>query len=210
MVSSLAKTNGLHRRRLRAVRHVSGSATRRSRRPRCRCSRPTGPRRGTAQQPATSDASPARPIGMPARTAARISSVSLPAVMSVAMKPGQIALTRTLSGREFPRHRLGQAEHARLRGRIVRAAEDAAAALRRDRAEIDDAARLLLPHGRDHRLAHVERAAQVHVEHRVVVLRRDVHDLQRLGDAGIVDQHVDPPPARRSASSTAAGRPPCR
>ncbi len=37
-------------------------------------------------------------IGMPAITCARISGVSFPAVMSVAMKPGQSALTRTPSG----------------------------------------------------------------------------------------------------------------
>ena len=32
---------------------------------------------------------------------------------------------------------------------------------------------------------------QVDVEHRVVVLRRNIHELQRLRDAGVVDQHVD-------------------
>ena len=37
----------------------------------------------------------------------------------------------------------------------------------------------------------IQRAAQVDVEDGVVVFRLDVHDLQRLGDAGIVDQHVD-------------------
>ncbi len=51
---------------------------------------------------------------------------------------------------------------------------------------------LLLAHLRDEGLAQVEHAAQVDVQHRVVVLGLDVHDLQRLGDAGVVDEHVDP------------------
>ena len=93
---------------------------------------------------------------------------------------------------ELAGHRLGEAEHAGLGGAVVRPAEDAAAALRRDRRHADDRARLLLLHGRDRRLAHVERAAQVHVEDGVVVLRADAEELDRLGDAGVVDQHVDP------------------
>jgi hypothetical protein len=41
-------------------------------------------------------------------------------------------------------------------------------------------------------LAHVERATQVYVEHRVIILGLDVHELERLGDAGIIDECVDP------------------
>ena len=43
---------------------------------------------------------------------------------------------------ELARHGLGEAEHAGLRGRVVRSAEDAAAALRRDRGHADDRALL--------------------------------------------------------------------
>ena len=73
-----------------------------------------------------------------------MSSVSLPPVMSVWIRPGVTELTRMLSGPELARHRLGEAEHAGLGGAVVRAAEDAAAALRRDRRHADDRARLLL------------------------------------------------------------------
>ena len=45
---------------------------------------------------------------------------------------------------------------------------------------------------RDRRLAHIERPAQVDVEDGLLVSSLDVHDLQRLRDAGIVDQNVDP------------------
>ena len=46
---------------------------------------------------------------------------------------------------------------------------------------------------RDRGLAHVERAAQIDVENGIVVARRDLHQADRLGDAGIVDDHVDRP-----------------
>src|ERR1700712_4977071 len=58
---------------------------------------------------------------------------------------------------EFTRHRTGEAEHARLRGAVVRAAEDTAAALRGNRRHAHDAPALLLAHLRDDRLRHVER-----------------------------------------------------
>ena len=48
--------------------------------------------------PAPSAAAPTRPIGMPARICRSMSGVSLPAVMAVAMNPGQIASTRIPSG----------------------------------------------------------------------------------------------------------------
>jgi hypothetical protein len=96
-------------------------------------------------------------------------------------------------GAEFARHRLGQAEHPGLGRAVVRAAEDAAAALRRDRREADDRPGVAGAHIRDDRLRHVQRPAQAYVRHRLVVLGLDVHQLKRLGDAGVVDQHVDLP-----------------
>ena len=94
---------------------------------------------------------------------------------------------------EFARHRLRQPEDAGLGGAVVRPAEDAAAALGGDRRQTDDRARFALAHVRNHRLRHVERTAQADVGHRLIVLRLDFHELQRLGDAGVIDEHVDAP-----------------
>ena len=85
---------------------------------------------------------------------------------------GRHAVDADAVGAELARHRLGEAEHAGLGGRVMRPAEDAAAALRRDRGHAGDRALLRLAHVRDHRLAEVEHAAQVDVEDGVVVLRR--------------------------------------
>ena len=76
-----------------------------------------------------------------------------PCVMSVSISPGVIELTRMLIGTELARHRARQAEHAGLGGRVVRAAEDAAAALRRDGRDADDRAAALLLHRRASRPA---------------------------------------------------------
>jgi hypothetical protein len=64
---------------------------------------------------------------------------------------------------ELARHRFREAEHAGLCRAVMRAAEDAAAALRRDRRHAPDAAALLFFHLRNHGLRHVQRAAQIHV-----------------------------------------------
>ena len=111
--------------------------------------------------------------------------------MSVWISPGVIAVDADRVGAQLARHRARQAEHAGLGRRVVRAAEDAAAALRRHRRDADDRAALLALHLRNHGLRHQQRAAQAHVEDRVVVGVGDVHRLARLRDAGVVDQHVD-------------------
>ena len=54
--------------------------------------------------------------------------------------------------RDLPGQVLGEAQHRRLRGGVMGAAEDAAAPLAGDRAEGDDAAILLLLHDLAHRL----------------------------------------------------------
>ena len=69
----------------------------------------------------------------------------------------------------------------------MRAAKDAAAALGRDRRRTDDRAGLLLLHGRDHGLRHVQRAAQADVEDGIVVGVGDVQRLAWLGDAGVIE-----------------------
>ena len=97
--------------------------------------------------------------------------------MSVWISPGVTELTRMLSGPEFARHRLAEAEDPGLGRRIMRTAEDPAAALRRDRRQADDRSALARAHVRNDRLAHVQRAAQRDVGHRLVVVRLDVHEL---------------------------------
>ena len=74
----------------------------------------------------------------------------------------------------------------------MRTAEDTAAALGGNGRDADDAAGFLRPHRGDHRLRHQQRAAQADIEHRVIVGAFDVHQLQRLGDPGVIDQHIDP------------------
>src|SRR5262245_5123037 len=45
---------------------------------------------------------------------------------------------------------------------------------------------------RDRRLAHVECATKVDIEHGVIVFGLDFHELKWLCDAGIIDQYVHP------------------
>src|ERR1700753_3528079 len=44
---------------------------------------------------------------------------------------------------------------------------------------------------RDEGLAEIENATQVHIQHRVVIGWFDFEELQRLADAGIVDENID-------------------
>ena len=92
---------------------------------------------------------------------------------------------------ELARHGLGKAEHAGLGRRIMRAAENAAAALRGDGGHAADGALFPLAHMRDEGLAEMQDAGKIDAEHRIPGLVVDLHDLQRLRDAGIVDQDVD-------------------
>ena len=48
-----------------------------------------------------------------------------------------------------------------------------------------------MTHIRHHGLRHVECATQVDIEHRVIIFRLDLHQLQRLRYAGIVDKDID-------------------
>ena len=91
--------------------------------------------------------------------------------------------------RALLRQRLGEADLAGLGGGIVGLAELALLAV--DRRDVDDAAELALAHALDDVAAHVEQRAEVGVDHRGPLLR--LHAVQRgvLGDAGVVDQHLD-------------------
>ena len=121
--------------------------------------------------------------------------------MSVSIRPGRHAVHADAVRAEFARHRLGEAEHAGLGRRVMRAAEDAAAALRRDGRHAGDRALPSRPHVRNEGLAEVEDAAQVDVEDALPALRVDLHDLHRLGDAGIVDEDVDRPNSSMTCSA---------
>lgn len=75
---------------------------------------------------------------------------------------------------EFAGHGTCKAKHARLGRAVVRPPENAAATLRRDRRHANDAAALLLFHLREDGLRHVERAAQVHIDHGVEIGGLDI------------------------------------
>jgi len=51
---------------------------------------------------------------------------------------------------------------------------------------------------------HAKGATQLDVKHHVILLRLAVHDLERLRDAGVVRQDVDPAPAVEEALAAAS------
>ena len=91
--------------------------------------------------------------------------------------------------RAFLGQRLGEAVDARLGGGIIDLAVLAGLAV--DRADVDDPAVAARLHAFEHRLGHVEAAAEIGVDDLLPLLV--VHALHRrvAGDPGIVDQHVD-------------------
>ena len=84
---------------------------------------------------------------------------------------------------------LGEADFARLGGRIVHLAELSLLAV--DRGDIDDAAELSFAHALDHVAAHVEQRAEIGIDNRRPLLELHAVQLGIARDAGIVDQHVD-------------------
>ena len=74
----------------------------------------------------------------------------------------------------------------------MRAAEDTAAALGGNGRDADDAAGFLRPHGGNNRLRHQQRTAQADIKYRVIVGALDLHQLQRLGNPGVIHQHINP------------------
>ena len=91
--------------------------------------------------------------------------------------------------RAFLRQRLGEAVDARLGGGIIDLAILPGLAV--DRADVDDPAIAAAGHAFEHRLGHVEAAAEVGVDDVLPFLA--VHPLHRrvARDPGIVDEHVD-------------------
>jgi hypothetical protein len=92
-------------------------------------------------------------------------------------------------GPELARPGLGEADDAELRGRIVRLPEVAVDA--DDAAGVEDHARALRDQGIDHGLGTMEDPAQVDVDDGVELLQRHLLQPRVLGDAGVVDEHVD-------------------
>ena len=88
----------------------------------------------------------------------------------------------------FPRGRC-EAEFAGLGRGIVDLAELALLAV--DRGDVDDAAEFAGAHAFDHLAGHVEQRAEIGVDDRVPLIERHLVEGAVLGDAGVVDQHVD-------------------
>src|SRR5262249_47514461 len=87
------------------------------------------------------------------------------------------------------RERLGEADIAGLGRGIVDLAE--LPLLTVDRGNIDDTAELAGAHALDDRPCHIEQRAEIGVDHRTPLLQRHLVKGAVLGDAGIVDEHVD-------------------
>jgi hypothetical protein len=128
---------------------------------------------------------------MPLTMSVRISGVSFVAGNVSLDQAGCDAVDPDAVRPKFARHRLGEAKNTGLGGRIVRPAEDAAAALRRHRRHARDRALLARTHVRDEGLAQVEYARHIHVDDALPVFGLDLHQLHRLRDAGIVDEDID-------------------
>src|SRR5215207_2109550 len=91
--------------------------------------------------------------------------------------------------RAFLGERLGEADVAGLRGRIVRLAGLALLAV--DRGDGDDAAELAFAHAVPDRVRHVEDAVEVGVDHLAPLDGRHPVEHRVAGDAGVVDQDID-------------------
>ena len=115
-------------------------------------------------------------------------SLSLP-VIADSMKPGATQLTVMLRVAISWRQRLGEADHAGLRGDVVGLAGIAGDA--DHRGDVDDAAEAAAHHRMRELARQPEHGAEIDVDHRVEILVRHAHEQPVLGDAGIVDQDVD-------------------
>src|SRR3984893_9015111 len=94
--------------------------------------------------------------------------------------------------------RLGEPDLARLRGGIVCLAKLSFLAV--DRRDVDDAPKFARPHSLDHRTAHVEKRAQIGVDHRCPLLRGHPveHGVPRVTPALLTNTSMGP-----SSASTA-------
>src|SRR5262249_32344932 len=108
---------------------------------------------------------------------------------------GRDAIHSDALARAFLRERLGEADHAGFRRRVVHL--PGLALLPIDRADIDDAAPTARAHAFDDLPRHVE--TRIHVDADDIVPLFVAHFVEEAvaGDARIVDEHVDRPELRR-------------
>src|SRR6185369_996646 len=101
---------------------------------------------------------------------------------------------RHTGARAFLRQRLGETVDPGLRSGIIDLAVLPGLAV--DRADVYDPSIAAALHPFEHRLGHVEAAAEVRIHHLLPLLM--IHPLHRriAGDAGVVDEHVDRPDFR--------------
>ena len=106
-------------------------------------------------------------------------------------------------GGNFFGDRFGQADDARLRGRVGDGVR--VAFLAGDRGDVDDAAGAGVDHDRDDGLAAEEYAGQVDVHDLLPLVDAQLPDRRgAAGDAGVVDQRVDASPAVKAARTAAS------
>ena len=106
-------------------------------------------------------------------------------------RPGRHRVDPHLVARRLLGQRLGEADHARLGGRVD------GGQLRADapglRGHVHDGAAAPLVHARQHGVGHGQHAAQVHRDHAVPLGLVGAGEEVVVGDAGVVDQDVDGP-----------------
>ena len=99
------------------------------------------------------------------------------------------AVHRDVAAAELARERLGHADHAGLRRRVVRLPRVAGGA--DHRGDVDDASPARLHHAAHHRARQAEDRAQVGLDHLVPVLVLHAQRQVVARDAGVVDEDVD-------------------
>ena len=94
---------------------------------------------------------------------------------------------------KFARHRLGQAENARLRRRVMHAATQSAATLCGNRRHADDGTGAPLAKMRDRGAAHIECAVDMRTHGRLIFFLRDAGDAAGVHDAGHGHENIEVP-----------------
>ncbi len=103
---------------------------------------------------------------------------------------GGDGIARDAPARDFARGGLGEPDQPGLRRRVVGLAR--LAGLARHARDVDDAPGARPEHRPQDRLRRVEGAEEVHLEHGAPLVEAHPHDQVVAGDAGVVDQDVEP------------------
>src|SRR5437773_1882073 len=119
---------------------------------------------------------------------------------------GRDGIDRDAIARALLGQRLGEPVNARLGGGIIDLAVLARLAV--DRADVDDSPVLARAHAVEHRLGHIEAAAEVDVDHLVPLPAVHLANRSVAGDPGVIDQHIGRPEvgAYDSSSQPASSR----